>query len=129
MTKTSLNMILGFAVGLTACGSDRNDSDEDTALGSATDGDGSDAADAAGAESDTDGAGDTAGDTDTAGDSDGDPAAICAELTFDNPLDEALCPLVQGVGIEPTTADDGELCRRTFIDLKGISPTQIGLGA
>jgi hypothetical protein len=124
MKTTSINMMLGLAVGLTACSPARNGADEDSALGSASDTEGADAGGEPDSSTESGGASDTDGDDDTAGDSDGDPAEVCAELTFDNPLDEALCESVQGLGIEPTRADDVELCRRTFLDLKGISPTQ-----
>ncbi len=48
---------------------------------------------------------------------------ICPQLTFDNVVDEASCPEVQGRGIEPAIADDIELCRRLFLDLTGAAPT------
>jgi hypothetical protein len=69
------------------------------------------------------------GDEDSADDADsgetGDPAEICDGLQFDNVVDEAACPFIQGIGVEPPPADDVELCRRAFIDLKGESPTDL----
>jgi hypothetical protein len=53
---------------------------------------------------------------------DGEAQAICAELTFDNEVDRAACPYIQGQGIEPPPSDDVEFCRRAFIDLLGASP-------
>lgn len=60
---------------------------------------------------------------DDSSDTDEDPIEICSELTFDNPLDEALCPEVEGLGIEREPADAVELCRRLHIDTLGSSPT------
>lgn len=48
---------------------------------------------------------------------------ICNNLTFDNVIDEASCPEIQGRGIEPEPADDFEMCRRYTLDLLGYSPT------
>lgn len=48
---------------------------------------------------------------------------ICPMLTFDNVVDEASCPEIQGRGIEPEIADEVELCRRMFLDLTGAAPT------
>jgi hypothetical protein len=69
-------------------------------------------------------------DTDSADDSDsadetGDPAEICDGLEFTNVVDEAACPMIQGVGVNPPPADDVEMCRRAFIDLRGESPTDL----
>jgi hypothetical protein len=71
---------------------------------------------------------DTAAEEDTedpsdSGDETGDPAAVCDGLEFDNVVDEAACPSIQGVGVEPPPADTVELCRRAYIDLLGESPT------
>lgn len=75
------------------------------------------------------------GDT-AVGESDGDEAdtsddaadetlgsSVCDELDFDNVVDEASCPYVQGEGVEPTPAGEVELCRRYFVDLVGRVPT------
>jgi hypothetical protein len=72
-------------------------------------------------EGETEGEGDDEGDE---GD-EGDPADICAELTFDNPLDEAMCPHVQGLSVDPEPADAIEICRRLYVDLLGVSPTAV----
>jgi hypothetical protein len=74
--------------------------------------------------------GDAPGDADgdeTAGDDadTGNPVDVCAEMEFDNVIDEAACPSIQGLGAEPTPADSIEFCRRAFIDLLGQSPTDV----
>jgi hypothetical protein len=48
---------------------------------------------------------------------------LCDELEFDNVVDAAACPYVQGKGVEPTPAGEVELCRRYFVDLVGRVPT------
>jgi hypothetical protein len=55
--------------------------------------------------------------------SDGEPASVCDDMSFDNVIDRAACPLIQGEGVEPTEADTIEFCRRAYIDLLGESPT------
>ncbi len=55
----------------------------------------------------------------------GEPAEICDGLEFDNVIDEAACPKIQGIGVEPPPADGVEFCRRAFIDLRGESPTDL----
>lgn len=81
-------------------------------------------------ESDTD-PGDDGGEADDGEADDGEDAdedtewelALCDQLTFDNVIDEAACPYIQGMGVEPPEADSVEFCRRAFIDLSGVSPT------
>ena len=38
----------------------------------------------------------------------GEPAEICDGLEFDNVIDEAACPKIQGIGVEPPPADGVE---------------------
>lgn len=52
-----------------------------------------------------------------------DPVAVCAGLELDNRLDAALCPAIEGAGVELVAADEVELCRRLYIDLLGTAPT------
>ncbi|MBC8073534.1 MAG: DUF1549 domain-containing protein [Deltaproteobacteria bacterium] len=59
------------------------------------------------------------------GEATGDPSTVCAEMTFENVVDEAACPSIQGEGAEPQPADSIEVCRRVFIDLLGESPTAV----
>jgi hypothetical protein len=75
--------------------------------------DGDEAEGSTGAESD-DGA--------DSGDS-GEPASICDDMEFDNVVDQAACPSIQGEGVTPPQADSVEFCRRAYIDLLGESPT------
>lgn len=60
---------------------------------------------------------------DDAADETGDPESVCVNMQFDNVIDEAACPQIQGEGIEPQPADSIEFCRRVYIDLLGESPT------
>lgn len=62
-------------------------------------------------------------DSDDDGTDDGTMIDECADLTFANVVDEANCPLIQGVGVDPEPADKVEFCRRAFIDLLGEAPT------
>ncbi len=71
----------------------------------------SDTADGSGSEGDED------------GEETGDPETICMNMQFDNVIDEAACPSIQGEGVNPEPADSIELCRRVYIDLLGESPT------
>jgi hypothetical protein len=71
---------------------------------------------------DTTGASDSA---DTGSADTGEPSEICDGLEFDNVIDEAACPMIQGIGVEPPPADDVEMCRRAYIDLLGESPTDV----
>jgi hypothetical protein len=107
---------IGVVLALCACrggDSTKNDDDQadsgsasvtDSTPGSATVDDGS---------SD---AGDDAGET-------GDPETICMTMQFDNVVDEAACPSIQGMNQNPEPADSIEFCRRVYIDLLGESPT------
>ena len=64
----------------------------------------------------------SSGDGADSGDS-GEPASVCDDMTFDNVIDQAACPSIQGEGVEPPEADAVEFCRRAYIDLLGESPT------
>lgn len=89
-----------------------------------------DAADTTGAAT---GAADSSGGVVTAAESDGGSSSegglppidpeICPMLEFDNAVDEASCPEIQGRGVEPEIADEVELCRRLHLDLVGSAPT------
>jgi hypothetical protein len=57
-------------------------------------------------------------------DDDDDPAVVCDGLVFDNVVDAAACPSIQGKGIDPEPADAVELCRRAYVDLLGEAPTR-----
>jgi len=96
-----------------ACGGDGNGGDDGAETGMT----------AATQPGDDAGPGDEGEGDETAGGETGDPVEICAEMTFDNVVDEAACPEIQGVGIEPVEADGIEFCRRAFVDLLGESPT------
>lgn len=67
--------------------------------------------------------GEPAGDSD--GGDDGWELMLCDGLEFDNVIDEAACPFIQGMGIDPEPADSVEFCRRAYVDLLGVSPTDI----
>lgn len=56
-------------------------------------------------------------------DCDADCEAYCASLPFENPVDEAICPHLWGVGLDTRPVDDEEACRRIFADLTGQFPT------
>lgn len=60
-----------------------------------------------------------------AGSETGEPGSPCDDMTFDNVIDEAACPSIQGIGVEPPEADSVEFCRRAYIDLLGESPTAV----
>ncbi len=49
----------------------------------------------------------------------------CDSMEFDNVIDEAACPSIQGLGIVPVEAGSVEFCRRAFVDLVGVSPTDV----
>ncbi len=73
-------------------------------------------------------AGEADGSTGAAADDDassdgGEPASVCDDMTFDNVIDQAACPFIQGEGVTPPEADSIEFCRRAYIDLLGESPT------
>jgi len=63
-------------------------------------------------------------DADAEGES-GDPVDVCATMEFDNVVDAAACPSIQGLGVEMIEADGIEFCRRAFVDLVGESPTDV----
>jgi hypothetical protein len=62
------------------------------------------------------------GDSADSGES-GEPASVCDDMEFDNVIDQAACPAIQGEGVTPPEADSIEFCRRAYIDLLGESPT------
>ncbi len=110
-----------FAIGVSlavcaACGGGGGkDNDDDAETGTAS---ASQSGDDAGSGDEGEDEGEDEGDT-------GDPVEVCAELEFDNVVDEAACPSIQGLGHEPDPADGIEFCRRAFIDLVGESPTDV----
>jgi hypothetical protein len=55
----------------------------------------------------------------------GEPGSVCDDMMFDNAIDQAACPSIQGEGVTPPEADSVEFCRRAYIDLLGESPTAI----
>lgn len=67
--------------------------------------------------------GDDSGAGEDDGVEDGWEFVLCEDLSFDNAVDEAACPFIQGRGVEPAEADSVEFCRRAYIDLAGVSPT------
>ncbi len=68
---------------------------------------------------------DATGGDETGDDETGEPASVCDDMTFDNVVDEAACPFIQGEGVVPEPADSVEICRRAYIDLLGSSPTAV----
>lgn len=54
---------------------------------------------------------------------DADCEAYCASLPFENPVDQAMCPHLWGVGLDTRPVDDEQACRRIFADLTGQFPT------
>lgn len=48
---------------------------------------------------------------------------VCATLALQNPIDAALCPRVQGLGLSPRFAPTTTACRRMAIDLLGRTPS------
>jgi len=58
-----------------------------------------------------------------------EPSSPCDEMTFDNVIDQAACPQIQGEGVLPPEADSVEFCRRASIDLLGQSPTAVAYEA
>jgi hypothetical protein len=114
----AMRTIAGFALLLPACRGDGADDNAATAgLDSGDDGVPAGEDDGSGGSDDGDG-------DDDAGD-DAPGATICDGLTFDNVVDEAACPQIQGENVEPPPADSVEFCRRAFIDLLGEAPTDI----
>ena len=59
----------------------------------------------------------------------GEEVSLCEDMVFDNVIDEAACPQIHGLGINPPEADSVEFCRRAYIDLLGESPTAIAYEA
>ncbi|MCA9654262.1 MAG: DUF1549 domain-containing protein [Myxococcales bacterium] len=112
MKRTVLwSTVAGMLAGTSACGG----GSEDMPPGF---GDGTDPGDA-----DDDGA----EDDDDSGEDDGGPEdaelILCDQLELDNVIDRAACPFIQGRGVEPPQADSVEFCRRAYVDLLGVSPT------
>lgn len=122
MTRTmAMRTITGLALLLPACGGG-GDEEQAASAGLDTDGGGDGGEDADGGSDD--GSGDDADDGGDDGD-DGPSSTVCDEMTFDNVVDEAACPSIQGEGIEPPPAGKVEFCRRAFLDLLGEAPTDI----
>ena len=113
MTRTALICSGATFCLLLACGEGADDVELADDAGDTQD----DGADSAG-----DGDGD-AGDGDGDGDGNAEAEAICAELDFNNRLDEAACTEIQGQGVELVPAGPVEMCRRYFIDMIGTAPT------
>jgi len=110
------SIIAGLALVVPACGGDDN-----APMGADDDGtdDGITPGEDEGGSSD-DGADSSGGD-----DEEDWEFVLCDQITFDNVIDAAACPFIQGVGIDPPEADSVEFCRRAFIDLSGASPTAV----
>ncbi|MCA9704381.1 MAG: DUF1549 domain-containing protein [Myxococcales bacterium] len=112
MRRTALgSVVAGWVLAVAACGGEQSEPQ-----------------DTAGDDSDGGMEGGDAGDAD--GDAGEDPtprlppaASACDDMTFDNVVDEAACPFIQGLGVLPPEADSVELCRRAYIDLLGEAPT------
>lgn len=123
-------IVAAAALGLPAC----NESDDSDSQGGETEvGSGSDGAATGGSGDGTDGAGTDGAGTEGDSDSDGglppiDPE-ICENLSFDNVVDRASCPDIQGRGVDPEFAGGAELCRRAYLDLLGHAPTHEDYGA
>lgn len=47
----------------------------------------------------------------------------CDSQPFDNPIDEAMCPHLWGVGLDTRPVEPAEACRRLYADLRGSFPT------
>lgn len=129
MNKRALKLSIAIAslALATACGEDPasggGDTDGDTLSGS---GPGSGPMES-GEDEDSSG-GDTeepSEDESSGGDTEDPPISDCSQLTFDNVIDEAMCPHVQELEVHPEPADQVEVCRRLYIDLLGISPTSV----
>jgi len=109
--RASIGVILTFCAcngGASGSGDDGTDGVTDSATAPPTDG------------PDEGSSGEDSGEGET-----GDPAVVCDGLQFGNVIDEAACPMIQGIGVSPPLADDVELCRRLYIDLRGESPTAV----
>jgi Protein of unknown function (DUF1549) len=96
--------------------------DETTPATSLGDGGSTDGSDTGEAESSTSTGADDGSDEDS---DTGEPGSVCDDMSFDNVIDEAACPFIQGEGVVPPEADTVEFCRRAYIDLLGESPTAI----
>ncbi len=119
MNKTVISSAMGLMLLLPACGGDEVDPNDSM-------GDGSSGIDMMEDEGDT--GEDGVDESDTGEDpmeDTGEEVSPCEDMTFDNIIDEAACPQIQGEGIEPPEADSVEFCRRAYIDLLGESPTAI----
>lgn len=57
-------------------------------------------------------------------DCDADCVAYCKSQEFENPVHRGLCPSLWGVGLEPSSIDRVEACRRLHVDLIGRFPTR-----
>ena len=49
--------------------------------------------------------------------------AYCEAQPFENPIDEAMCPFLWGVGLDTRPVDDEQACRRIYADLRGQFPS------
>src|SRR5690349_12549776 len=49
--------------------------------------------------------------------------AYCDSQPFQNPVDEAMCPYLWGVGLDTRPMDDEQACRRIYADLRGQFPS------
>lgn len=47
----------------------------------------------------------------------------CDNQPFANPIDEAMCPYLWGVGLDTRPVDDEQACRRIYADLRGQFPS------
>ncbi len=54
---------------------------------------------------------------------DTDCQAYCASQPFDNPVDEAVCPILWGAGLDTRPVDEEQACRRIYADLRGRFPS------
>lgn len=54
---------------------------------------------------------------------DGACQAYCETQPFDNPVDEAMCPILWGAGLDTRPVDDEQACRRLYADLRGRFPS------
>lgn len=52
----------------------------------------------------------------------------CAAQTFNNPIDEAICPQLWGAGFDTLPIDDKKTCRRVHADLLGRFPSLSEIG-
>ncbi len=130
MTNKALKFSIAMSVlaSSTACGDDSSSGGDGTDTDSVTASDTNPSGPGSDSDAETEGTseGDETGPGDETGtDTDDPPISDCSEATFDNVIDEAMCPHVQEEGFQPEPADQVELCRRLYIDLLGISPTSV----